>query len=398
MTRPLQATLVMGTRPEVIKLAPLYLRLRREPERFSPQFWTTGQHRELLDQALATFALTPDRDFQVMRPGQTPSDVAAAVLGRFQETFARERPDVLIVQGDTTTAFAASLAAFYAGVRVAHVEAGLRTWNRFAPWPEEANRQMISCLADFHFAPTSRARDNLLAQGIEENRVWVTGNTVIDALDLVVARVRACAPTLPPDFPAARLADDRLMVLITGHRRENFGGGFEAICRAVARLAERFPRCEFVYPVHLNPNVREPVARLLSGRENVHLIEPLAYEPFVWAMDRASLLLTDSGGVQEEAPHLGKPVLVMRDTTERPEAVEAGTALLVGADEERIVAACARLLEDPQARAEMAHAVNPYGDGHASERIAEILGNAEFGTRKEEEITTKEHKKNKKRR
>lgn len=378
MRPPLQAALVMGTRPEVIKLAPLYLQLRREPERFAPRLWTTGQHRELLDQALTTFALTPDRDFQVMRPGQTPSDVAAAVLDCFQKTFAEERPDVLIVQGDTTTAFAASLAAFYAGVRVAHVEAGLRTWNRFAPWPEEANRQMISCLADLHFAPTTRARDNLLAQGIDESRVWVTGNTVIDALALVADRVRACAPPLPPDFPAARLTDGRLMVLITGHRRENFGDGFEAICRAVARLAARFPRCEFVYPVHLNPNVREPVMRLLGGLENVCLIEPLDYEAFVWAMDRACLLLTDSGGVQEEGPHLGKPVLVMRDTTERPEAVEAGTALLVGADEERIVAACARLLEDPQARSKMARAVNPYGDGHASERIAEALWNAEW--------------------
>ncbi len=365
--------LAPGTRPEAIKLAPLYLRLREVAARFEPQLWVTGQHRMLLDQALETFALKPHRDFNLMRPGQSLTDIACAVLTGFQQAFSEERPDMLVVQGDTTTAFAAALAGFYAGIKVAHVEAGLRTWNRFAPYPEEANRQMISCLADLHFAPTPRAKDNLLAQGIPQDRVWVTGNTVIDALDIIVNRVRRTAPCFPPDFPAERLADGRRMILITGHRRENFGRGFESICRAIALLAERCPHCEFIYPVHLNPNVREPVMRLLRGKDNVHLIEPLSYEPFVWSMDRAHLLLTDSGGIQEEAPHLGKPVLVMRDTTERPEAVEAGVALLVGTDTDKIISQCMRLMENADAYTAMSRAVNPFGDGHACDRIVEAL-------------------------
>lgn len=373
MTHPVKVALVLGTRPEAIKLAPLYLCLSRAPEDFTPQLWLTGQHRELLDRALVTFGLRAHRDFNLMRPGQTPADVACAVLAGFQAAFAEERPDMIVVQGDTTTAFAAALAGFYARIPVAHVEAGLRTWNRFSPYPEEVNRQMISSLADLHFAPTERARENLLGLGIAEDCIRVTGNTVIDALDIVSRQVRQTPPALPPDFPVERLADGRRMILITGHRRENFGGGFESICRAIARLAERYPNCEFIYPVHLNPNVRGPVMRLLSGRDNVHLIEPLSYEPFVWAMDRAHLLLSDSGGVQEEAPHLGTPVLVMRDTTERPEAIDAGTALLVGTDEARIVSSTVRLMEDVEVYDAMCRAVNPFGDGHASERIAEAL-------------------------
>lgn len=371
-TKPVIA-LALGTRPEAIKLAPLYWRLREAPDHFEPQLWVTGQHRLLLDQVLETFNLKPHRDLNLMRPGQSLTDITCAVLAGFQQAFAEERPDMIVVQGDTTTAFAAALAGFYAGIAVAHVEAGLRTWNRFAPYPEEANRQMVSCLADLHFAPTAQAQKNLTRQGIPLEQIWVTGNTVIDALDIMVKRIRRTAPAFPPDFPAERLADGRRMILITGHRRENFGRGFESICRAIAQLAERFAECEFIYPVHLNPNVREPVMRLLQGKENVHLIEPLPYEPFIWAMDRAHLLLSDSGGVQEEAPHLGKPVLVMRDTTERPEALEAGTALLVGTDRDKIVANCIRLMEDPDAYAAMHRAVNPFGDGHAAERIVAAL-------------------------
>ena len=274
---------------------------------------------------------------------------------------------MIVVQRIPPTAFARRSAGFYAGIACRHVEAGLRTWNRFAPIRKEANRQMDHLPADLHFAPTPQARKNLEGQGIPADRIWVTGNTVIDALDIIVKRVRQTVPAFPPDFPMQRLADGRRMILITGHRRENFGSGFESICRAIGQLAGRYPDCEFIYPVHLNPNVREPVLRLLRGRDNVHLIGPLPYEPFVWTMDRACLVLSDSGGVQEEAPHLGKPVLVMRDTTERPEALEAGTALLVGTDPEKIVANCIRLMEDSCAYAAMSRAVNPFGDGRAAE-------------------------------
>jgi UDP-N-acetylglucosamine 2-epimerase (non-hydrolysing) len=365
--------LVAGTRPEAIKLAPVYRHLGEKAGRFEAQLWVTGQHRHLLDQVLETFALKPHRDLNLMRPGQSLADITCAVLTGLQTAFSEKRPDMIMVQGDTTTAFAAALAGFYAGIKVAHVEAGLRTWNRFAPYPEEVNRQMVSCLADFHFAPTAQAQKNLERQGVPADRIWVTGNTVIDALDIMVKQVRRAAPVFPPDFPVDSLADGRRMILITGHRRENFGSGFESICRAIALLAGRYPEYAFIYPVHLNPNVREPVSRLLQGKANVHLIEPLPYEPFVWAMDRAYLLLTDSGGVQEEAPHLGKPVLVLRDTTERPEALEAGTALLVGTDVEKIVATCTNLMNDTSAYAAMSRAVNPFGDGHAAERIVAAL-------------------------
>ena len=373
MTQSATIALVMGTRPEVIKLAPLYLRLRDRREACKPLIWVTGQHRQMLDQALATFEMTPHRDFNLMRPGQTLTDVTCAVLERFQTVFSEERPDLVVVQGDTTTAFAAALAGFYARIPVAHVEAGLRTWNRFAPYPEEMNRRLASNLAELHFAPTEQAKLNLLAEGTPADRVWVTGNTVIDALDIVVQKVRDKQPLFPNQFPLDRLKDGRRMVLITGHRRENFGSGFESICTSIVHLSDCYPDCEFIYPVHLNPNVQEPVMRLLRGRDNVHLMEPLSYEAFVWAMDRAYFLLSDSGGVQEEAPHLGKPVLVMRDTTERPEAIEAGTALLVGAERDKIVDACVRLFEDQAAYTAMSRAANPFGDGHAAERIAAVL-------------------------
>lgn len=373
MSHPVKIALVLGTRPEAVKLAPLYLRLCREPDFFTPQLWATGQHRQMLDQVLATFELRPHRDFNLMRDSQTLTDVTCAVLRHMQAAFEEERPDMVIVQGDTTTVFAAALAAFYARIPVGHVEAGLRTWNRLSPYPEEANRQLSTCLTDLHFAPTEGAKANLLSVRIPEEQIWVTGNTVIDALDLVVEKVRRQRPALPEQFPLEHVEGKRRMILITGHRRENFGSGFESICRAILELSGKYPDCEFVYPVHLNPNVRKPVNRILSGCNNIHLIEPLAYEPFVWAMDHAYLLLSDSGGVQEEAPHLGKPVLVMRDTTERPEAIEAGTSILVGTDFERIVSECSRLLDDARAYETMSAAVNPFGDGKASDRIADAI-------------------------
>ncbi|OPZ09401.1 MAG: UDP-N-acetylglucosamine 2-epimerase [candidate division BRC1 bacterium ADurb.BinA292] len=365
--------IVCGTRPEAIKLAPVYLELARRRDRFEPLLWATAQHRQMLDQVLETFGLRADRDFNLMRPGQTLTMITTAVLEALEPALAADQPDLLMVQGDTTTAFAGALAAFYARTAVAHVEAGLRTETKFAPWPEEMNRRLASRLTDFHFPPTERARANLLAENVPADRIWVTGNTVIDALAIVVAQVRARRPEFPPDFPLDRLANGRRMVLITGHRRENFGPGFESLCRAIAELARRNRDIEFIYPVHLNPNVREPVGRILKGIDNVHLTEPLQYQPFVWAMDRCHFLLSDSGGVQEEAPHLGKPVLVMRETTERPEALEAGTSRLVGTDFETILREATRLLEDEAAYLAMSRASNPFGDGRAAVRIAEVL-------------------------
>ena len=373
MRDPIKIAIIFGTRPEAIKLAPLYLRLCREPERYAPLLWVTGQHRQMLDQVLQSFALEPHRDFNLMRQGQSLTDVTCAVLESLQEAFAEERPDMVVVQGDTTTVFAGALAAFYARIPVGHVEAGLRTWNRFAPYPEEVNRQLSSCLADLHFAPTEKAKQNLLSIRIPEERVFETGNTVIDALDLVAAKVRKEQPLLPEAFPLEAIRQGAPMILITGHRRENFGSGFESICQAILTLAKRYPDYRFVYPVHLNPNVRKPVQRYLSEEQNIHLMEPLSYEAFIWAMDQAYFLLSDSGGVQEEAPHLGKPVLVMRDTTERPEALEAGTSILVGTDAERIVQECVRLIEDKDAYDVMSQAVNPFGDGHACDYIADAI-------------------------
>lgn len=369
--RPLRVALLFGTRPEAIKLAPVYLELARRPGEFEPLVWVSAQHREMLDQVLQVFGLVPDRDFDIMRAGQSLTQVTNAVLEATGEALAVSRPDALIVQGDTTTAFARALAAFYAGVPVAHVEAGLRTGDKRAPFPEEINRRMISTLADLHFAPTERARESLLREGVPGTTVWVTGNTVIDALATVSRRMRDAPP--PEELPEAVACGVRRVVLVTGHRRESFGEGFESICRAIAALAARFADVEFVYPVHLNPQVREPVYRLLGGRGNVHLIEPLDYRPFVWLMQRAHVILTDSGGIQEEAPFLGKPVLVMRGVTERPEAIEAGTARLVGTDAATIERETARLLEDEAAYRQMSRAHNPFGDGRAGVRIADVL-------------------------
>ena len=348
----------------------MVLALKKRPQ-IETRVCVTAQHRQMLDQVLEVFGVVPDADLNLMQPNQTLAGLTARAVSAVDEYLARERPDIILVQGDTTTVFAAALAAFYQRVEVGHVEAGLRTGNKWSPFPEELNRVMASRIADWHFAPTEGARQNLLREGVSPERVIVTGNTVIDALQLAVGRIRAERPEVP-GLPTGLMTDGRPLVLITGHRRENFGAGFESICRAIAELADRFPETAFVYPVHLNPNVREPVYRLLR-RSNIHLIEPLSYLPFVALLDRCTLALTDSGGVQEEAPSLGKPVLVMRDTTERPEAVDAGVARLVGADAERIVAEVSTLLTDRAAYAAMAGKINPYGDGHASERIVAAL-------------------------
>ena len=363
---------IFGTRPEAIKVAPIVAELKRRPEQFEALVWVTAQHRQMLDQVIETFGIEPDRDFDLMKPGQSLTQITRDVLKALEKPFADERPDCILVQGDTTTAFASALAAFYARVKVGHIEAGLRTYDKFAPYPEEMNRQLATRLSDYHFAPTDWSAKNLLREGVPEKDVFVTGNTVIDALLNVAEQVRAKRPVMPSDINLRPL-DSRRLILITGHRRESFGEGFEEICKAIAELARRYPDTELIYPVHLNPNVREPVFRILRGLKNVQLVEPVAYKPFVWLMDRATILLTDSGGIQEEAPSLGKPVLVMREVTERPEGVEAGTSILVGANAERIVQTVASLLDDPAKYEEMSRLRNPYGDGNASERIADTL-------------------------
>ncbi len=362
-------SLIFGTRPEAVKLAPVILALRREAS-LDIRVCVTAQHRGMLDQVLEVFGIAPDADLHLMRPDQALGELTARAMAGLDAYLADEKPDLVLVQGDTTTVFCAALAAFYHGIRVAHVEAGLRTGRRDSPFPEEINRVLTTRVADLHFAPTERSRENLLAERIPADAIHVTGNTVIDALLLARRRIAAAPPRvngLPAELQPA--VDGPRIVLITGHRRENFGEGFRSICRTVARLAGDFPDHHFVYPVHLNPNVQAPVRELLSGAPNIHLIDPLDYLPFVALMDRAHLILTDSGGVQEEAPSLGKPVLVLRDTTERPEAVEAGTAKLVGTDEALICSETARLLVDGATYADMARAINPYGDGQASGRI-----------------------------
>lgn len=369
----LRVMVVMGTRPEAIKMAPVVAALRARPEDFAVRLCVTAQHRHMLDQVLAIFGLVPDVDLDLMRPDQTLAGLTAAALTGVHDVLVAERPDVVLVHGDTTTTLAATLASFYAHVPVGHVEAGLRTRDLQRPFPEEANRLLADQLCRYRFAPTPRARQNLMREGLLDG-IWVTGNTVIDALLAAVRRVRREPPEVPGLPP---LDPNRRLVLVTGHRRESFGNGFLEIGRALRRLATERDDVEVVYPVHLNPNVQRPIRELLAGVERVHLIEPLPYLPFVRLLDACHLVLTDSGGIQEEAPALGKPVLVMRDVTERPEAVEAGTARLVGAREETIVAAATELLDDADAYEAMAHAANPFGDGRASERIADIL--AEVG-------------------
>ena len=365
----MRISLIFGTRPEAVKLAPVALALAETPD-LEPHICVTAQHREMLDQVLDVFGLVPHVDLDLMEPDQTLSGLASRAIAGIDAYLAEHRPDRVLVQGDTTTVFCAALAAFHRNVPVGHVEAGLRTGDLRAPFPEEANRVLTSRLADLHFAPTEIARDNLLREGVTAARVIVTGNTVIDALHLALERVRRDPPDVPGLAPDI-LNNDRPLVLITGHRRENFGKGFESVCRALATLAKRFPDRDFVYPVHLNPHVQAPVHAFLEGLDNVHLIEPAPYLPFVHLLDRAELIITDSGGVQEEAPGLGKPVLVTRDKTERPEAVTAGAVKLVGTDTELIVSEATRLLTDKEAYAAMARAVNPYGDGRAASRIIE---------------------------
>ncbi|AYG09093.1 UDP-N-acetylglucosamine 2-epimerase (non-hydrolyzing) [Pseudomonas fluorescens] len=371
---PLKTLSIFGTRPEAIKMAPLVLELASDP-RFESRVCVTAQHREMLDQVLELFELTPDFDLNIMKAGQTLTDVTTAIIQGLKPILEDFKPDVILVHGDTATTFAASLAAYYQQVPIAHVEAGLRTNDLYSPWPEEGNRRLTGTLAALHFAPTETSRQNLLKEGVASSAIHVTGNTVIDALLSVVDRLSSPASPLQAQFEEqfAFLPRDKRMVLITGHRRENFGGGFERICQALVNTAQQFPDVEFVYPVHLNPNVREPVKRLLAGINNVHLIEPLDYLPFVYLMTRSYVILTDSGGIQEEAPALGKPVLVMRDTTERPEAVEAGTVKLVGTEVDSITHHLSELLSDEVAYQKMSFAHNPYGDGKACAHIREAL-------------------------
>jgi len=358
---------VFGTRPEAIKMAPVVLNLAAASD-IDCAVCVTAQHREMLDQVLNLFGITPQFDLNLMKAGQDLYDITTGVLNGLNHVIASYQPDLVLVHGDTTTTLAASLAAYYRQVPVGHVEAGLRTGNIYSPWPEEINRKVTGALAALHFAPTTRARDNLIAEGVAPEAIMVTGNTVIDALlDVVRRNVADNDAEVLAGWPRSRFAGKRVL-LVTGHRRESFGDGFERICSALARLAGR-PDVEIIYPVHLNPNVKGPVEKRLAGRDNVHLIAPQDYLPFVRLMEVADIILTDSGGVQEEAPSLGKPVLVMRDTTERPEAVEAGTVLLVGTNEDRIFAEASRLLDDQAAYTTMSRAHNPYGDGRAAERI-----------------------------
>ena len=370
--------LVFGTRPEAIKMAPLYHALRSLPKEFETQVCVTAQHRQMLDQVLRVFEITPDIDLNLMKAEQDLYDVTASVLLGMRDVLREQKPDALLVHGDTTTSLAAAMAGFYAGVPVCHVEAGLRTNDVYAPFPEEFNRQVVSKVTRWHFAPTKLSQQNLLNERVEEEQIKVTGNTVIDALLWVLARIDS---DVGRQAELTNFLDDRLpfswqtqrFVLITGHRRENFGDGFLQICEALKDLAARYPNVHLVYPVHLNPNVQQPVKSLLADLPNAHLIEPLDYEPFVYLLKHSHIVLTDSGGIQEEAPSLGKPVLVMRDVTERPEAVDAGTVILVGANRERIVANVSELLENDATYKRMSRAHNPYGDGNACERIIDVL-------------------------
>ena len=375
--------LVFGTRPEAIKMAPLVKEFQKYPEQFQTIVCVTGQHREMLDQVLHIFEITPDNDLNIMKQGQDLYDVTARVLTGMRDVLKETRPDIVLVHGDTTTSTAAALAAFYQQIPVGHVEAGLRTHNIYSPWPEEVNRQITGRIATYHFAPTSLSKDNLLQEGISGEQIIVTGNTVIDALYMVVEKIKndgilSCElekVLKASGYDIGRLSDGRKLVLITGHRRENFGDGFISMCKAIKSLSEKYPEVDFVYPMHLNPNVRKPIHEVFgeSQRANLFFIEPLEYLSFVYLMEKSAIVLTDSGGIQEEAPGLGKPVLVMRDTTERPEALEAGTVKLVGTDYDKIVNEVSGLLDNQEYYEKMSKAVNPYGDGKACSRIVKAL-------------------------
>lgn len=377
--------LVFGTRPEAIKMAPLVLALRKHSDMFETIVCVTGQHRQMLDQVLDIFEIRPDYDLNIMKQGQDLYDITARVLTGMRDVLNEAQPDMVLVHGDTTTSTAAALAAFYRQIPVGHVEAGLRTHDIYSPWPEELNRQITGRIASCNFAPTPLSRKNLTDEGVPENRITVTGNTVIDALFSIVDKikndsslcVKITEELAKAGYDPSRLKDGKKLVLITGHRRENFGDGFISMCRAIKTLSEKYPDVDFVYPMHLNPNVRRPIHEVfgnnLQGLGNMFFIEPLEYLSFVFLMEKSNIVLTDSGGIQEEAPGLGKPVLVMRDTTERPEAIEAGTVKLVGTDYDRIVNEVSALLDSPSIYDSMSKAVNPYGDGKACERIIETL-------------------------
>lgn len=374
--------LVFGTRPEAIKMAPLVHEFKKHGDVFETLVCVTGQHREMLDQVLDLFQVKPDYDLNIMKPDQDLYDVTSRILVGMRDVLAEVRPDVVFVHGDTTTSMASALAAFYQQIPVAHVEAGLRTGNIYSPWPEEMNRSITGRIAAYNFAPTLCSKNNLLKENVSEESIVVTGNTVIDALHWVVEKIASDSQLQDSiiseiksiGYDIARLDEGRRLVLITGHRRENFGDGFLNICRAIKGLSEMYPKVDFVYPMHLNPNVRKPVLDILGkGNPNIILIEPLQYLQFVYLMEKSYLVLTDSGGIQEEAPGLGKPVLVMRDTTERPEAVEAGTVLLVGADRERIIKGVSDLLDNGVMYEKMSKAINPYGDGNACKRIVDCF-------------------------
>lgn len=378
--------LVFGTRPEAIKMAPLVKEFQRHPERYKTIVCVTGQHRQMLDQVLQLFEIVPDYDLNIMKQGQDLYDVTARILTGMRDVFAQERPDLLLVHGDTSTSTAAALSAFYAQIPVGHVEAGLRTHDIYSPWPEEMNRQITGRIATLHFSPTATSRDNLLAENVSADNIVVTGNTVIDALKSVVAKIEN-DPALERQlidhvasmgYDLGRLEGGRRLVLITGHRRENFGDGFLNICNAIKELAEKYPDVDFLYPMHLNPNVRKPINEVFGSisHGNAFFIEPLEYLYFVYMMKRSYLILTDSGGIQEEAPSLGKPVLVMREVTERPEALAAGTIRLVGTDRGLIETEAARFLDDADYYAANQRIANPYGDGHACERIVERVDKA----------------------
>lgn len=377
--------LVFGTRPEAIKMAPLVKKFQEYPEQFETIVCVTGQHREMLDQVLTIFDIKPDYDLNIMKQGQDLYDVTARVLTGMRDVLKEAQPDVVLVHGDTTTSTAAALASFYQQIPVGHVEAGLRTHNIYSPWPEEMNRQITGRIATYHFAPTPLSKQNLLAEAVKEFDISVTGNTVIDALYMVVDKIKndnaldseLNALLVKAGYDVNRLAGGKKLVLITGHRRENFGDGFINMCSAIKTLTEKYPEVDFVYPMHLNPNVRKPIHEVfgedLSGLSNMFFIEPLEYLSFVYLMEKSTIVLTDSGGIQEEAPGLGKPVLVMRDTTERPEALEAGTVKLVGTNYDKIVNEVSALLDNEDYYNEMSRAVNPYGDGLACERIVNAL-------------------------
>jgi len=378
--------MVFGTRPEAIKMAPLVKEFQKYPEQFQTIVCVTGQHREMLDQVLNLFEIKPDYDLNIMQKGQDLYDITARVLTGMRDILKEVCPDIVLVHGDTTTSTASALAAFYQQIPVGHVEAGLRTHNIYSPWPEEMNRLITSRIATYNFAPTQLSKQNLIEEGIAENKILVTGNTVIDALYMVIEKIKSDTEmnnqlhsTLKKlGYDVERLNGNRKLVLITGHRRENFGDGFISMCSAIKTLSEKYPQVDFVYPMHLNPNVRKPIREVFGNENsisNMFFIEPLEYLPFVYLMEKSDVVLTDSGGIQEEAPGLGKPVLVMRDTTERPEALEAGTVKLVGTDFNKIVSEVSALLDDKAYYEKMSKAQNPYGDGKASERIVNFKYN-----------------------